>query len=74
MDEKHLWLDEDSQLAPWQLDDKYNPDGDGEHPFFSVWDWTQAVAQRSTLSGYWTWLQYKIEELYEKSLRGESNG
>lgn len=55
------WIDEDKRLSADSLDAKYNPDGDGEHPYFTRWDWCQAVAQRSTLSGYWRWVEYSIE-------------
>lgn len=50
----------DHQLNPSQLDDKYNPDGDGEHPKYTRWKWVQVVAQRSTLLGYWEWVAHKI--------------
>lgn len=52
----------DRSLTAEQLDDKYNPDGDGEHPMYTRWDWLQVVAQRSTLSGYWCWVVCQIEE------------
>lgn len=55
----------DFGLSAEQLDDKYNPDGpdgDGEHPVFTHWDWLQVVAQRSTKSGYWEWLRSQIEQ------------
>lgn len=69
--ELHPWLEEDFSLTQVELDSKYNEDGDGEHPFFTRWDWIQVVAQRSTYSGYWEWLQYKIDELYWNLLRKE---
>ena len=52
MDDKHCSAD--------QLDAKYNLDGDGEHPVHTRWDWIQAVAQRSTISGYWAWVEQMI--------------
>lgn len=52
----------DRRLSAEQLDDKYNPDGDGEHPTFTRWDWRQAVAQQSTICGYWLWVEYQIEQ------------
>lgn len=55
--------DDDRQLTPEQLDDKYNPDGDGEHPDFSRWDWRQAVASEDTIVGYWEWVSHQIYEL-----------
>jgi len=56
--------EEDFQLSVEQLDDKYNPEGDGEHPVFTRWDWTQVVAQRSTLSGYWEWVVDQLDKAY----------
>lgn len=70
--ELYPWLEEDASLSQAELDAKYNPEGDGEHPHFTVWDWAQVVAQRSTLSGYWEWLQYKIDSLYSACLREEA--
>lgn len=55
---------EDFNLTSVQLDDKYNPDGDGEHPVFTRWDWCQIVAQRSTLLGYWDWVVYRLDDVY----------
>ena len=50
----------DEYCSADQLDVKYNPDGDGEHPVHTRWDWIQAVAQRSTISGYWAWVEQMI--------------
>ena len=50
----------DEYLSADQLDAKYNLDGDGEHPVHTRWDWIQAVAQRSTISGYWAWVEQMI--------------
>ncbi len=57
----------DRLLAPEELRQKYyNPDdrsgGEGEHPMYTKWDWTQKVAQGSTLLGYWEWVEEKLEE------------
>lgn len=35
---------------------------EGEHEQFTVWDWIQEVAQRSTRRGYWEWVSSKIEQ------------
>lgn len=51
----------DGRLTAEQLDEKYNLNGDGRHPEYTQWDWLQAVAQRSTLRGYWEWVRMKIE-------------
>lgn len=53
--------EEDRGLFPEDLDFKYNPDGDGEHPVFTREDWRQAVSQQETLCGYWLWVTYQIE-------------
>ena len=52
----------DRQLSAEQLDEKYNPDGGGEHPTFTRWDWRQSVAEQSTLRGYWVWVEYKVDK------------
>lgn len=54
-------LEEDKYLTAEQLDDKYNPDGDGEHPCFKRRDWRDAVDQEDTLMGYWDWVVMKLE-------------
>lgn len=59
---------EDLSLSPEQLDDKYNPEGDGEHPCYPRADWRYEVANGDTISGYWDWLynqlqNHDIEEL-----------
>ncbi len=51
---------EDLQLSPEQLDDKYNLDGDGEHPVYPRKAWRDAVAREETLFGYWEWVAYKL--------------
>lgn len=54
---------EDYMLSAEQLDCKYNPDGDGEHPDFKREDWRLEVKQHNTLVGYWDWVNHKIDEL-----------
>lgn len=56
---------EDKGLFPEDLDLKYNPDGDGEHPVFTRGDWRQAVYQQETICGYWFWVTYQIETFEE---------
>lgn len=53
-------LREDYDLEASQLDDRYNPDGDGEHPVLNRDDWRDAVAQQTTISGYWDWVAHHI--------------
>ena len=52
--------DEDKWLSAEQLDNKYNPEGDGEHPEYTRLQWRDAVAQESTISGYWAWVYHMI--------------
>lgn len=52
----------DRDLSPEQLDDKYNPDGDGQHPTHTRRWWREAVANDETLQGYWQWVANQIEE------------
>ena len=58
----------DFGLSDEQLRDRYDPDGDDDasHPMFSHWEWLQAVAQRSTRSGYWAWVQHKIGQAQDE--------
>lgn len=58
----------DFQRSADQLDDRYNPNGDGEHPAFTRWDWRQAVAQQNTISGYWVWVAYMLDQLYNEAI------
>ena len=51
----------DYGLLAEQLDDKYNPEGDGYHPGYTRGDWRSAVAQRVTITGYWDWVEYQLE-------------
>ena len=51
----------DYGLTEEQLDHKYNLDGDGQHPGYTRWDWRQAVAQQSTVVGYWDWVEYQLD-------------
>ncbi|QYY33702.1 hypothetical protein K2O51_31140 (plasmid) [Cupriavidus pinatubonensis] len=53
---------EGAGLSAEQLDDLYNPDGDGEHPQITRSMWRDAVAQQDTASGYWQWLAHKLQE------------
>lgn len=57
-----LIMQEDLGLAGVTLDDKYNPEGDGEHPVFTRDDWRSAVSQQDTISGYWDWVAHRIAE------------
>lgn len=41
-----------------ELDAEFNEDGDGEHPEYTRAMWREAVADESTLFGYWEWVSY----------------
>lgn len=51
---------EDLFLSARQLDNKYNQDGDGEHPVYTRADWKHIVANDGTIQGYWHWLAYTL--------------
>lgn len=53
---------DERDLSPEQLDDKYNPDGDGEHPNYTRKDWRFAVENDETLLGYWGWVEFQIQQ------------
>lgn len=59
--ERRAIIERDAQLTPEQLDDQYNPDGDGEHPVFTRADWREEVAGHLTLRGYWDWVSSWLE-------------
>lgn len=56
----------DYDLTAVQLDDKYNSDGDGEHPGFPRSEWREAVACEETTCGYWDWVWHKLGQEQEK--------
>lgn len=49
------------------LEDRYNPNGDGEHPIHTRDAWILAVQQKVTLRGYWDWAAAQIEEALSAS-------
>lgn len=50
----------DAKLSVEQLDEKYNPDGEGEHYQFTSEQWREEVSQNQTVSDYWTWLKHVL--------------
>lgn len=52
----------DHGLTAEQLDDKYNPEGGGEHPQFPREQWRWHVDAENTLLGYWDWVEHQITE------------
>lgn len=61
LEEKAQLLMEEQKLTPAQLDDRYNQDGDGEHPLFNRAAWIQATSAHDTLLGYWEWVSYRLK-------------
>lgn len=53
---------DDYGLTADQLNDKYNPEGGGQHPAYTREDWMLAVANEDTLVGYWDWAWHRLEE------------
>lgn len=56
-------FEEDLGLTASQLDDRYNQDGDGEHPLFNRASWIRAVSEHDSLLGYWEWVCYRLKAL-----------
>ena len=54
------WNIKDYHLTAEQLDDRYNPDGDGQHRTYTRSLWVRAVNMDATLSGYWDWVHYQL--------------
>lgn len=59
--EQRQTLDTDFSYDASMLDDKYNPNGDGQHPVYPRTEWRTAVAAEDTIIGYWDWVEYQIE-------------
>lgn len=56
----------DGNLSAEQLDCKYNPHGDGEHPVHRRLDWRNEVEHGNTLTGYWEWVVSALfQDLHE---------
>lgn len=49
-------------MTPAELDAKYNPDGDGEHPTWTRETWRVEVGLQNTVLGYWEWVSHRLEE------------
>jgi hypothetical protein len=50
----------DYGLTADELDGKYNPEGDGQHPEYTRADWRAAVENEDTISGYWEWVRHQL--------------
>ena len=53
-------MEDDRDLNAEQLDAKYNPDGDGEHPVHTRDEWRSDVFNQYTISGYWEWVEHML--------------
>lgn len=62
----------DHQLSPEQLDGKYNPNGDGEHPRHTRDMWRDWVANEDTLDSYWQWLAFRLDEDHRVEEQGKT--
>jgi hypothetical protein len=72
--EQLLVLTEDLGMPGSQLDDKYNPEGDGEHPVFVRETWRREVSDENTISGYWDWAAHQIALSMAKDYDGQALG
>lgn len=57
---------EDFGMTADQLDEKYNPDGDGEHPEYTKSHWYND----NTTVSYWDWVVYRIKK-DDESIEGQ---
>jgi hypothetical protein len=55
----------DNKMTPDQLSERYNPNGDGEHPVYDRASWRESVGAQQTLRGYWDWVGGQLEEQQE---------
>lgn len=56
------WYIDDYDLSARTLEEKYSPEGDGQHPHYTRNAWRGAVAMDDTLLGYWDWLVSQLNE------------
>lgn len=55
----------DARLTVEQLEDEYSKDGHGEYPHEPLYrsEWRLAVAEDQTISGYWSWVYNKLNDM-----------
>lgn len=53
-------IEADAPLSVDGLEDKYSPNGDGEHPLYIRSHWRVDVAHQLTISGYWAWVAHLL--------------
>lgn len=53
--------DSDKGSSAEELDDKYNQDGEGEHPKYTRHTWqTYLSSHPNFVLGYWEWIAYMV--------------
>jgi hypothetical protein len=59
-----LWIsenpDHEKALSEYYASNDHCLNPDGEHPTHTRFDWRQAVAEQSTVSGYWVWVHHVL--------------
>jgi hypothetical protein len=51
---------DDVGLSAEELEQKYSPQGGGEHPDFPREDWREMIRIEDTLLGYWAWVNHQL--------------
>lgn len=51
---------DDIDLSAEELEQKYSPQGGGEHPDFPREDWREMIRIEDTLLGYWAWVNHQL--------------
>ena len=51
---------DDVGLSAEELEQKYSPQGGGEHPDFPREDWREMIRIEDTLLGYWAWVNHRL--------------
>jgi hypothetical protein len=51
---------DDVGLSAEELEQKYSPQGGGEHPDFTREDWREMIRIEDTLLGYWAWVNHRL--------------
>lgn len=51
----------DYDLSADDLEEKCSPDGEGQHPGYTLHAWREHVKCRFTLAGYWDWVRFELQ-------------
>lgn len=62
---------DDFGLTAEQIEEKYSPDGDGQHPEYTRSKWVRAVNLDSTIAGYFDWVHHQLV-IEEEELQADS--